>query len=165
MPNENRLLRSLRAVQKLPRFMQTWARSKAIGRVVKFVGTANIQAQRLDRSSAVFTLKNKTKVQNHIRGIHAMATGLLAETATGLAVGCHLPDDKLPLLKSIRIDYQKIVQGNLRAEVSLPEHIIQAVVSEPRGSAIIPVTITDSAGNEPVSCEVTWAWKLKKQLM
>ena len=162
MSKDNRLMRSLKSVERLPGFLHTWARSKAIGRVVKFVGTADIKVIQLDRKQGVFFLQNKPKVQNHIRGIHALATGLLAETATGLSVGCHLPDDKIPLLKSIHIDYRKVVEGDLTAKVSLDPAIVQSITTEERGSARIPVTLTDSAGNEPVDCDIVWAWIPKK---
>ncbi len=161
MSHDNRLMRSLKSVERLPNFLQTWARSKAIGRVVKFVGTAGIRVVRLDRERGVFFLKNTPKVQNHIKGIHALATGLLVETASGLAVGCHLPDDKIPLLKSIHIQYRRVVQGDLTAVVALDPSIIESITTTERGSATIPVVVTDSSGNEPVECEIVWAWKLK----
>ena len=42
------------------------------------------------------SIAHRRKVQNHIGGVHATATALLAETATGMVVGMNLPDEKLP---------------------------------------------------------------------
>lgn len=163
--SNNRLSRALAPIEKLPRPLRVWARSKALGNVVKFVGTAGIRVEQLDQSKGVFTLKNRRRVQNHIGGIHAMATGLLLETATGLALGWHLPDGKIPLLKSIHIDYKQIATGNLRAVASLTENQITLMRDEDRGSAVIQVELTDSVGQQPVECQVTWAWVTKKATM
>jgi len=72
---------------------------------VPFVGTARLQVETLEPERAILSVENKRRVQNHIDGVHAAAMALLAETATGFVVGMNLPDDTLPLLKSMHIDY------------------------------------------------------------
>ena len=141
--------------------MRTWARSSAIGRVVPFVGTAGLRIERLDTERCVITLANRRRVQNHIAGVHATATALLAETATGMVVGMHLPDDKLPLLKSMRIDYQKRAEGDVRAEAWLPAADAERMQRDEKGDVAVPVTVTDSAGTVTVECEMRWAWRTK----
>jgi len=74
---------------------------------VKFAGTANINIHYVSQDLVKITLKNKPKVQNHIGGIHAIAAAVLAESATGIVFGMNVPDDSLPLLKSMHIDYQQ----------------------------------------------------------
>ena len=121
MPRPNMLRRALAPIDKLPAFSRTWARSMALGRTVPFVGTAGIVCVELGDEGGEFTIANRRKVQNHIKGVHAAATGLLAETASGLAFGWHLPDDKLPLLKAMNIDYVKRSTGALRATSKLTD--------------------------------------------
>eukprot|EP01098_Paradermamoeba_levis_P009456 TRINITY_DN3937_c0_g1_i2.p1 TRINITY_DN3937_c0_g1~~TRINITY_DN3937_c0_g1_i2.p1 ORF type:complete len:153 (-),score=45.79 TRINITY_DN3937_c0_g1_i2:145-549(-) len=74
---------------------------------VKFAGTARIKIEELNPNRAVVTLKNRTKVQNHIGGVHAAAMALLAESATGVLFGVNLPDSHLPLIKSMKVNYEK----------------------------------------------------------
>ena len=159
----NRLQRVLNPIEKLPGPVRTKARSMAIGKVVPFVGTADLVCEALGPDGGVFTIANKKKVQNHISGVHAAAMALLAETATGLTLGVHVPDDKLPLLKSMHIDYVKRAQGDLRAEAKLTLEQIERVHTEPKGSVNVAVTVTDESGSEPIKCEMIWAWIPKKK--
>lgn len=154
----NRLVRSLKSIDKLPKGLRTWARSKAIGRVVKFVGTAGIRVDDLGPDGGTFFLKNRNRVQNHIGGIHAMATGLLLETATGLALGVHLPDQKVPLLKSIEIRYKSVAKGDLTAHAWLTPDQIEKVKRDPKGDIQVNVDLRDSAEQQPVDSVVSWAW-------
>jgi len=87
---------------------------------------------------------------------------LLAETATGFVVGMNLPDDTLPLLKSMHIDYLKRAKGGLRAEASLTLGQRQDIVGSPKGDVLVACKITDEAGNEPIRTEMVWAWVPKR---
>jgi acyl-coenzyme A thioesterase PaaI-like protein len=163
MSKPNRLRSALAPIEWLPSFARVAARSLVIGRVVPFVGTAGIRVEELTQEQAVFTLANRRAVQNHIRGVHAAATALLAETATGMALGVWIPDDALPLLKSMHIDYVRRADGALRAVARVPEADRQRVLAEPKGEVTVEVVVTDSAGNEPVKCSMVWAWIPKKR--
>lgn len=159
----NRLQRSLAPIDRLPAFVRTRARSFALGNVVPFVGTARIQAEELTASKAVFTLANKRRVQNHISGVHAAATALLGETCSGLVVGMNVPDDRLPLLKSMHIDYPKRSSGALRAVATLSDEQRAKFAAEPKGDVEVVVEIRDEADFEPVRATFVWAWIPKKR--
>lgn len=161
MTPSTRLSRALARVEKLPTGLRSWARSYAIGRVIPFVGTAGLSIERLDHARCIITLANRRRVQNHIKGVHATATALLAETATGMVVGMNLPDTRLPLLKSMQIDYLKRAEGAVRAEAWLPEADAARMQSDERGEVTVPVTVTDSAGTVTVDCAMCWAWVTK----
>jgi uncharacterized protein (TIGR00369 family) len=161
MAGSTRLSRAIDRVERLPGPMRTFARSFAIGRVIPFVGTAGLRIEKLDRERCVITLPNRRKVQNHIGGVHATATALLAETATGMVVGMHLPDAKLPLLKSMAIRYQKRAEGAVRAEAWLEAADIERMQRDDKGDVVVPVTVTDAAGTVTVECEMRWAWITK----
>jgi acyl-coenzyme A thioesterase PaaI-like protein len=108
-------------------------------------------------------MKNRGKVRNHIGGVHAAAMALLAETCTGAVFGLGLPPDKLPLLKKMEIDYVRRAQGALRAEATLALPQRRALANKERGDMVVPVKVTDSAGEEPIVCHMTWAWVQKKR--
>jgi acyl-coenzyme A thioesterase PaaI-like protein len=154
----NRLMRALSRVERLPAPLRTFARSLAIGRTIPFVGTAGLRVERLDQERCVITLADRRKVQNHIGGVHAAATALLAETTTGMMVGVHLPDGKLPLLKRMAVDYRKRAVGALRAEAWLPAADAARMADEDKGEVAVPVTVTDAEGTVTVECEMRWAW-------
>lgn len=158
MTKPNRLQR---AVKKLENYPKAWYKpllSWTIGRNVPFVGTAGIRFEKMTTEEVVITLKNRKKVRNHIKQIHAAATALLAETATGMMVGMNLPDDKLPLMKTMKVNYVKRSQGAMKAVATLTPEQVQLLHSEDKGEVLVKVTVTDEAGVEPVECEMLWAW-------
>lgn len=163
MRPSNRLSRLVHRFDSLPAGLRAWIVTFAFGSKVRFVRTAGLRFLELKEEQAVLMLPNRRKVQNHIRTAHAAAVALLGETATGAVFGMTVPDDKLPLLKSMRIDYVKRSQGDLRAEAHLPLELRMRILSEEKGELAVPVRITDQAGVETVNCEYVWAWRPKKK--
>jgi hypothetical protein len=88
---------------------------------------------------------------------------LLAETATGFAIGMHLPDDEVPLLKTLKVDYLKRSRGDLKAVVELCPEQVRDLLSDRKGEISVPVKVTDQLGREPIRCEVIWAWIPQKR--
>ena len=162
MPH-NRLSRAVAVIGKLPSPLQSPALSLLFGSQVKFAGTAKVRVHTLTHSRAVLSIANRRKVQNHIHGVHAAAMALLAESATGFLVGMNVPDDKLPLIKSLKVDYLKRATGALNAVATLTEAQIAAIHSEEKGEVLVAVTVTDESGIEPIHCEMLWAWVSKKR--
>ncbi len=159
----NQLSRTVAQFQRLPAFMRNGVTSLALGRVVPLVGTAGLRFEVISPDQVVVTLRNRRKVQNHIKGIHAAGMALLAETATGFCVGMNLPDDKLPLIKTLKVDYLKRAQGDLRAVAQLRPEQIQQILTQDKGEVTVPVRITDDTGQEPIQCEMVWAWVPKQR--
>lgn len=103
----------------IPPGLKQFALSWAFNSQVKLARTAGIQIEALSQEKSIVHLKNRTKVQNHIGGIHACGMALLAESATGMIVGMNVPDTHLPLMKSMKMTYVKRSNGDLKAVASL----------------------------------------------
>ncbi len=157
-PRPNQLSRTLSKLQGLPDGLRPWLMSFLLGNVVPFVGTASLRFDEVTSKRVVVRIRNRRKVQNHIKGVHAAAMALLAETATGFCVGMNLPDDKLPLIKSLKVDYLKRAQGDMTAVAELRPEQVQMITTMDKGEVTVPVTITDESGGEPIQCEMVWAW-------
>jgi acyl-coenzyme A thioesterase PaaI-like protein len=155
----NRLEKTVRKLQAYP----NWILSFAIGRFVKFTGTAGISYDEMTREKVTVSLQNKPKVRNHIGQIHAAAMLLLAETATGMALGMNVPDDKIPLLKYMNSKFVRRSQGKMQATATLTPAQQDTILNTEKGDIVIPVKVTDESGEEPVICEVCWAWIPKKK--
>ena len=151
---KNRMSKLVGMIERLPTKMQSPALSVLLGRVVKFLGTSGIQVHSLTQHEAVMSLANRTKVQNHIKGVHAAAMALLAESATGFVTGMNVPDDKILVIKSLHVDYVKRAQGDLRAVAQLTDEQIAQITSQEKGEVTVAVTITDERGTQPVQCEM-----------
>lgn len=146
----------------LPANIRATVISKIFGKVVPYVGTSGLFYEEITPERVVVSIKNQRKVQNHINNVHAAAMALLAETATGFVVGMNLPDDKLPLIKSLKVNYYKRTQGDMRAVATLTPEDIARIESEPKGEVLVPVIVTDESGGEPIKCEMLWAWVSKR---
>ncbi len=155
----NRLARTVAKLDKYPKSVLSYA----IGRVVPLVGTAGIRFEEMTSKKVVVSIKNRRKARNHIGQIHAAAMVLLAETATGMVVGMNIPDDKIPLIKSLKTDFVRRSQGAMRAEAWLEEEQIQQILTEEKGEVLVKVKVTDESGETPIECEMLWAWIPKKR--
>ncbi len=150
-------------VHKAPKFMQSFLLTTLFNSKVKFARTTGIKIEQVTHQQTILTLKNKKSVQNHIGGIHAIAAAVLAESATGIVVGVNVPDDRVPLLKSMTIEYQRRMQGNLKAVANLTLEQVTLIEQEEKGDITVPVIITDDSGQMPIVCNMEWAWVSKKR--
>ncbi len=158
MEAQNKLSRLVQSVEKAPAFCRSWLLSQIFGRTIKFAGTAGVQVVALDFQQSVLKLANKKRVQNHIGGVHAAAIALLGESASGFLVGMHVPDDRIPLLKSMNLQYVKRATGDLSATARLSDSEILAIRNTEKGEVTIKVELLDSIGVSPVIAEFVWAW-------
>lgn len=159
----NRFSLFVEKVNKAPQFMQSFLLTTLFTSKVKFAGTTGVKIEKVTHQQTILSLKNKKSVQNHIGGIHAIAAAVLAESATGIVFGMNVPDDRVPLLKSMTVNYQRRMQGNLKAEASLTADQISLIEQQEKGDLTVPVTITDESGQMPIVCKMEWAWVSKKR--
>ncbi len=155
----NRLEKQVLRLEKLPKGLFSWA----IGRVVPYVGTSNVQFEKMTKEELIVSLKNKRKVRNHIGQIHAAAMILLAETATGMVVGMNIPDDKIPLVKYMKTSFVKRSTGAMQAIAKLSDQQIESIKTLEKGEVTVEVVVTDETGIEPIIVEAVWAWIPKKR--
>jgi len=159
----NRLSRIVANTQKAPPFLQSWLLTKVFGTAIKFAGTAKVEINYLSHQESRLTIKNRKRVQNHIGSVHACAMALLAESATGYIVGMNVPDDRVPVIKSMHIDYVKRATGDLKAVAHLTDEQLQQILTTEKGEVTVAVTITDEKGVEPIKAEMIWAWTPKRR--
>lgn len=158
----NRLSSAVHKVNLIPAKLRPAALSVVLGRIVPFVGTAGLVIEELGESRAVVAIANRRKVQNHIGSVHAAAMTLIAETASGFVVGMNVPDDKVPVVKTIGMEFKKRAKGALRAVATLTEDDRARMRDEPKGEVNVLVTLTDEEGKEPLVATMVWAWTPKR---
>ncbi|WP_341502099.1 DUF4442 domain-containing protein [Gallaecimonas sp. GXIMD4217] len=159
----NRLGRLVAWIDRMPAAWRPWLLSRLFGGAVKFAGTAKVRVDSLAFGRAELSIRNRGRVQNHIKGVHAAAMALLGESATGFLTGLHVPDDRVPLLKSMHVDYLSRAKGDLKAVASLSQEQIALIRDTDKGELVVPVVITDEEGKEPIRCEYVWAWVPKRR--
>ena len=158
----NRLSKMVKKINFGPKFMRSWLLTKLFCSQVKYANTTGIKITYIDHQCVEIELANKKKVQNHIGGVHAIAAALLAESATGIVFGINFPDSQLPLLKSMKMDFLRRMQGALKARATLTEEQLQQMKASDKGDLMVAVSITDESGEAPIDCFMHWAWVTKR---
>ena len=164
MTPTNRLSKLVKATSKLPKGIRSTLWSKAFGRVVPMVGSANIRYLEVSHAKVVVKIENNRAMQNHIGQVHACAMALIAETATGFVTGMNVPDSCIVLIKSFKVDFKRPTQGAMTATATLTDDQQKLMQSTEKGETLVAVKVTDESGEEPIQCEMLWAWVSKSQL-
>ncbi|TPH15547.1 DUF4442 domain-containing protein [Litorilituus lipolyticus] len=161
MPNQ--LSRMVNKINKFsPEFIKPWLLTKLFCSQVKYANTTGIDIREISHDNVVIKLANKKRVQNHIGGVHAVAAALLAESASGIVFGINLPSRQLPLLKSMKLNFNRRMQGALTATATLTAEQHEQIKAQDKGDMLVSVVITDESGEEPIECEMDWAWVTKR---
>jgi acyl-coenzyme A thioesterase PaaI-like protein len=164
MTPTNRLSKLVKATSKLPKGIRSTLWSKAFGRVVPMVGSANIRYLEVSHAKVVVKIENHRAMQNHIGQVHACAMALIAETATGFVTGMNVPDSCIMLIKSFKIDFKRPTKGAMTATATLTDEQQKLMQSTEKGETLVSVRVTDESDEEPIQCEMLWAWVSKSQL-
>ena len=90
--------------------------SRVLGQFVPYTGTLGATIAVLEPGHCVVLLKERRKLRNHLRSVHAMALANLGEMATGLALMNGLPEKTRGILTRFDIEYLKKARGLLTAE-------------------------------------------------
>ena len=164
MTQTNRLSKLVKTTSKFPKRVRNALWSRAFGRVVPMVGTAKVQYLEMLPNKVVVQLANHKAIQNHIGQIHACAMALIAETATGFVTAMNVPDTAIVLIKSFKVDFKRPIKGAMTAVATLTAEQQQLMQSTDKGETLVAVSVTDESNEEPIQCEMLWAWVSKDQL-
>ncbi len=159
----NKMQKQLKQLNIFPGKIRQWVLSKALGKMVPFVGTASIRFLEVTPEKVVATIPNKRKNQNHIQSVHAAATALLAETVSGICFGLNVPDNKLPLIKSMDVKYTKRTQGDLIAWAAFNPEDLERLQNDDKGDVAFNVNMQDETGEVTNEIIMVWAWVPKKR--
>lgn len=126
-----------------------------VGRTAPYTGTIGARVEDLRTGHARATLRDRRKVRNHLRSVHAIAQINLAEVVSGLAVMYSMPAGMRGIPVHLEIDYEKKARGTITAVCDLPGPIPEPEGSE-RVSFEAPVVLTDPAGDVVARASARW---------
>lgn len=120
--------------------------------MVPYSGSIRPRVLQLEPGRAVVSIRERRRLRNHLRSVHALALANLGELASGLAMTMALPADTRGIPVRIEIDYLKKARGRITAEgratppAAVHEEMEDAATAE----------LTDDAGEVVARMVVSW---------
>ena len=128
-----------------------WLFSVMAGRFAPYTGTIKSRVQEIEAGRAVVTLRDRRKVRNHLKSVHATALVTFGEFASGLAMLAGMPPKLRAIVTKIEIEYLKKARGTLTAHGAAP-----IPDGEERREYIATASIRNEDDEEVARMNVTW---------
>lgn len=149
-----RLRRSWRSLGRLPG--GKWLFSRMVGRAAPYTGTIKARVEELDDGYARLTMRDRKKVRNHLRSVHAVAQLNLAEETSGLAIVFSMPPGHRGIPIRLEIDYQKKARGTITAECRVPGGIAPLPEGQEKRELEVDIVLTDPLGETVSEARARW---------
>jgi acyl-coenzyme A thioesterase PaaI-like protein len=122
-----------------------------IGRFARYSGSIGARVRELEPGRSLLTLRDRPRVRNHLRSVHATALVTFGELASGLAMMAGLPPRSRAIVTGLEVEYMKKARGPLTAHGTSP-----IPAGTERQEYLATASIRDAAGDEVARVVVHW---------
>lgn len=151
---ETRLLRLWQTLQAWPG--GRWLFSRYLGHLAPYSGSIHAQVLDCRAGFASISLRDRRRLRNHLRSIHALAILNLAELTSGLAMLISLPTDVHGIITGLQIDYLKKARGTLKAQSHCAPPVVEQNTDYEVGAEVF-----DAQGDLVARARVRWRLSLR----
>lgn len=97
--------------------------SRLVGAMAPYSGSIGAEVEELRRNYARVRMKDRRRLRNHLRSLHAIALINLAEIAGNLALAYSMPRDARFIVAGIEMRYLRKARGTITAtcDMAMPE--------------------------------------------
>ena len=119
--------------------------------MVPYTASIGARVERLEPGHVVVSMRDRRRVRNHLRSVHAIALANVGELSTGLALLGAMGPEVRGILTGIDVRYLKKARGRLRAEArcTIPQ------VTE-HTEYTVEARVTDESGDVVATVEARW---------
>ena len=130
-----------------------------LGWYAPYSGSIGANVEALSAGNVRVSLRDRRKVRNHLKSVHAIASINLGEIVTGLAVLSAITDDMRGIVLGLHSEYKKKARGKLTATAffELPEAM------EDNTPLVVNTEIKEKAGDVVATVTENWLLGYKKQ--
>ncbi len=115
--------------------------SELVGRAAPYTGSIGASVRALSLGHAEVVLRDRPKLRNHLRCVHAIALANLAELTGNVALAYSLPADARFIVAGLDIDYLKKARGTITGLCDCPD-----IASSERKEYPVEVRMVDAGG-------------------
>jgi acyl-coenzyme A thioesterase PaaI-like protein len=128
-----------------------WLFSRLLGWMVPYTASIGATVMVFEPGHARVRLRDRRRVRNHLRSVHAIALANVGELSTGLALIGALGPELRGILTGLDVTYLKKARGELVAEArcSIPE-VLEST------DYVVEAEIRDAAGHVVAITKARW---------
>jgi acyl-coenzyme A thioesterase PaaI-like protein len=128
-----------------------WLFSRFLGRMIPYTGSIHPEVLALEPGFARVRMRDRPRVRNHLRSVHAIALTNLAEVTSGLAMTVALPATIRGIVIGISVGFEKKARGTLTAECRCAVPVVTSRIEFP-----VTAVVHDAVGDTVAQATVLW---------